>query len=93
MGLADVCATAASREEALARVQEILRAMLNSGQLVTVDIQAENPLLKWAGRRDPNDPEEQAFLAELVRAKQEDLENTLRELDQECSGSSSTPTT
>ena len=44
-------------------------------------------------RADPNDPNEKAYLEELARLRQEDLERTLRELDQECSNSSSTPTT
>jgi hypothetical protein len=42
---------------------------------------------------DPNDPIEQEYLRELERNRREDRERTLRELDQECSDSSSTPTT
>jgi predicted RNase H-like HicB family nuclease len=93
VGLPDVYAAAATREEALAKVQETLRGLVASGQLVSIEVQTENPLLKWAGRRDPNDPEEQAFLAILAEQEREDLEQTLRELDQQCSNSSSTPTT
>ena len=93
VGLPDIHATGATREEALARVQEMLRGLLVSGQLVPVAVQAENPLLKWAGRRDPNDPESKLFLEILAQQHREDLEQTLRELDQECSDSSSTPTT
>jgi hypothetical protein len=54
---------------------------------------ALNPLLKWAGRHDPNDPEEQEFLEILAQQRRDDLEETLRELDTGCSNSSSTPTT
>ena len=92
VGLPDICTTAVTREEALAAVQQLLRDLLVSGQLVAVDVQAENPLPASTGN-DPNDPHEQAYLQALARDRQEDLEQTLRELDQECSGSSSTPTT
>jgi hypothetical protein len=52
-----------------------------------------NPLLNFHGHLDPNDELEIEFQAELARLKQEDLERTLREYDQECPNSSSTPTT
>ena len=52
-----------------------------------------NPLLHFHGHRDPNDELEKEFQEELARLKREDLERTLREYDQECSNSSSTPTT
>ena len=78
--------------EFVARVQAILRGLLASGQLVSVVLQSAHPLANWAPS-DPNDSEEQAFLEILAQHKREDLEQTLRELDQECSNSSSTPTT
>ena len=92
IGLPEISATAATREEALCRIHEMLRGLLVSGQLVSIDMQSQHPFSNWTPS-DPKDPEVQAFLAELARAKQEDLENTLQELDQECSGSSSTRTT
>ena len=57
------------------------------------DESSANPLLNYRGHLDPNDPLEQEFLEELARLRREDLERTLREDDQECSSSSSTPTT
>ena len=54
---------------------------------------ATNPLLNFHGHLDPNDLLEQEFVEELARHTREDLERTLREDDQECSNSSSTPTT
>ena len=66
--------------------------MLAVGQLVSIDVPTTGPLPSWVGN-DPNDPEEQAFLAELARAKQDDLVNTLQNLDQECSNTSSIPIT
>src|SRR6266404_5743842 len=72
VGLPDIRTTAATREEALSRLEELLRGVLASGQLVSLEIPAENPLLKWAGRRDPSDPEEQAFLEILAQQRRED---------------------
>ncbi len=52
-----------------------------------------NPLLNFHGHLDPNDELEKEFQEEMARLKREDLERTLREYDQECPNSSSTPTT
>jgi hypothetical protein len=92
VGLREIRVTAAKREEAISRVQERLRNRFAVGQLVSINVSTASPLPTWAGN-DPNDAEEKAFLAELARAKQEDLVNTLRELEQECSNTTSTPTT
>ena len=52
---------------------------------------------KWLphlkGGLNPNDPMEREFMEELARGRREDLDQTLREDDQECPSSSSTPTT
>ena len=61
--------------------------------LTEVEVPLAHPALQWFGHADPNDPDEQAYLEELKRLRQQDLERTLRELDEECSSSSSTPTT
>jgi hypothetical protein len=92
-GLPDVVATAATRQEALDQVCEQLRELRRSGQLVTVEVHSENALLQAFGKVDPNNPNEQAYLEELARNRQEDLERTLREIDSECSNTSSIPTT
>jgi hypothetical protein len=96
VGISELHATAATHEEAVRQVRDRLREWLNAGQLVSVEVPWENPLLRWFGHADPNDPSEQAYLEELARQKAEDLERTLREYEQEnqqCSSSSSTPTT
>src|SRR5438874_99024 len=54
LGLPEIRATAPTRAEALDRIHVMLGGMHASGQLVSVDMQRENPLLKWAGRTDPN---------------------------------------
>ena len=92
-GLPEITATAPTRAEALHRVQELLSALLASGQLVALEVPSANPVLPAFGCTDPNDPDEQAYLEELARSRREDLERTLRESDEPCSNSSSTPTT
>lgn len=96
LGLPELTATAASREEAIELVRTRIGEWIAMGHLVPVEMPKENPLLRFHGWIDPNDPSEQVFLKELARLKAEDLERTLREYaeeDQQCSSSSSTPTT
>lgn len=96
LGLPELSATAASREEAIAQARGRILEWIALGHLVPVEIPKEHPLVRYHGWKDPNDPEEKLFLEELARLKAEDLERTLREYaeeDQQCSGSSSTPTT
>ena len=93
VGLPEIRATAATREEALQQVGTLLSEWLASGRLVLIQIQDENPLMHFQGHLDPSDPLEQEFLAQLDRMHREDRERTLQEYDQECSDSSSTPTT
>jgi hypothetical protein len=96
LGLPELAATAASRDEAIEQVRARILEWVAMGQLVPVEIPKEHPLVRFHGWADPNDPEEKVFLQELARLKAEDLERTLREYaeeDQQCSGSSPTPTT
>ena len=93
VGIPEARVTAATKKAALDQVQAMLTKWVESGELTTVELPEPNLLLQWAGWVDPNDPLEQEYLEELARMKREDLEQTLRELDQECPDSSSTPTT
>ncbi len=94
VGLPDLQATAGTEAEAIEGVRALVAERLSSGQLVPL---AVAPLVSqkapgWA----KDDLLEQEFLAELARRRQEDLERTLREYEQEdreCCDSSSTPTT
>ena len=61
--------------------------------LLAGEVPSLNPLLNFRRHLDPNDPAEIEFMEEMARLKREDLERTLREYDQECPNSSSTPTT
>ncbi|MGH7171414.1 MAG: hypothetical protein ACRELF_06905 [Gemmataceae bacterium] len=95
VGIAELRATAASREEAIEQVRVRILEWIATGQLVPLELlPKEHPVLRFHGWADPNAPEEKLFLEELARLKAEDLERTLREYaeeDQQCSGSSSTP--
>jgi len=96
VGLPDLCAMGATRQAAVDRVRTLLDERLASGELETIVVRTGNPWLTLSGQIDPNDPCEKVYLEELARARQEDLERTLREYEQEdrpCSSSSSTPTT
>jgi predicted RNase H-like HicB family nuclease len=91
-GIPELKATATTREEAIQALRSLLSQWLQAGQLVALDLPVENPWLEFAGWAK-DDPDRDMYLEELTRAKKEDLERTLREYDQECSDSSSTPTT
>jgi hypothetical protein len=94
-GLPEASATGATREAAIQQLRCILVDWLRSGRLVSLPVVVPMTLRKPPGWPD-NDPLEQEFLAELARMRQEDLERTLREYEEEdraCHGSSSTPTT
>jgi predicted RNase H-like HicB family nuclease len=96
VGLPEIQTTAATREEAIEQVQAALREWLAEGRLVLVPVSPPSPSSSGFGPKDPNDPLEQEFLQDLARFRQEDLERTLREYEQEdreCSNTSSTPTT
>ena len=89
----ELCATAGTRAEAIEQIRAMVGEWLASGQLIAIEVSCPNPLLHFSGHIDPNDPMEKEFMEELARLRREDLERTLREDDQECPNSSSTPTT
>lgn len=96
LGLPELHATAASRDEAIEQVRTRIDEWLVADRLVAVEVSREHPLLRFFGWIDPNDPGEQVFLEELARQRAADLERTLHEYaeeDQQCPSSSSTPTT
>lgn len=93
VGLPELRATAATRPEALENVSAQLRDWLASGDLFALPLAATNPLQKWFGHFNPNDPIEQEFQAELSRLRREDVERTVQEGEAACSDSSSIPTT
>jgi hypothetical protein len=95
VGLPEIQATAATREEALSQVRDAAAAWLSSGELIALPIPPRPSLRKPTGWAD-DDVLEMEFLDELARLRREDLERTLREdaeNDAGCSSTSSTPTT
>lgn len=93
VGVPELHATAPMRAEAIELVRAMLADWLASGQLMSIEVPRPNPLLHFPGHLDPNDPLEQEFVEEMARQRRDDLNETLREDGQECSNSSSTPTT
>jgi hypothetical protein len=94
VGLPDVHSEAARAEDALAQEREQLALYLRSGKLVALTLPAVPPQRKPANWASDHRLERE-FLEDLARMRQEDLERTLREYEQEdagCSNSSSTPT-
>jgi len=95
VGLPELHASAASREQAVEQVRAVLQQWLACGQLAPVSVRAGGSLANWPGH-DPTDPLEQEFLADLERFRQEDREPALREgplESQPCSNTSSTQST
>jgi hypothetical protein len=72
VGIPEIRATAATREEAIQQVRQTLTEWLATGQLVRVQVAPENSLLEVAGWVK-NDPLYAEFLEELQRARREDL--------------------
>ncbi len=70
VGLPEVQATAATREQALQGVRQLLRQWLDNGRLTILDGSEENPWRAYAGWAG-NDPEYGQFLDELKRQREE----------------------
>jgi predicted RNase H-like HicB family nuclease len=96
IGIPEVRATAQTEQEAIEEAQKMLAAWLGSSRLVAIEVPTPPSGVKQVnhqGHLDPDHPMEKEYLDELARYRREDLERTIREYDQECSNSSSTPTT
>src|SRR5262249_25956847 len=93
VGLPELQATAATRDEALAQVRRLLEQWHEDGRLVPVEVSLPAAKPPAAHGHDPKDLLDQEFLEDLERFRREDLERTLQEDDRVCSNSSSTPIT
>ena len=96
VGVPNIYAEAATQAEAIAEATKMLIDWLTTARWVQVEVptpMAGHLLMESLPRRDPNDPLEKEYLEELARMRREDREQTLREYDQACPNSSSTPTT
>ena len=96
VGIPEIRAIAATEQEAIAKARQALTEWFTTARWVQVEVPtptAGNPLLQFAGHVNPDDPVEQMYQEELARFRREDLERTLREDEQACLDSSSTPIT
>jgi hypothetical protein len=93
VGLPDLRATAATREQAIEQVRTLFVAWVASGRLALMEVAARQPQDSPTGPVDSDDLLEREFLEDLDRFRREDLERTLKECGEECPSSSSTPTT
>lgn len=85
VGMPDLRATAGTKEQAIEQVQFQLARLLDTGQLLSVEVPEQNPLMKWSGHAR-NDPDFELYKEEIQRYRQE--------MDaKECSDSSSIPIT
>ena len=95
VGIPDIRAVAPNEQDAISQARQMLNNWFATAQWVEVEVPTPtqgNPLLNYAGHKDPNDPLEQEYVRELERMRQEDRERAEREYEQECRNSSSIPT-
>src|SRR5262245_20598021 len=67
VGVPELCAVAATRDEAIAQIRVKLSDWLASEQLVPIEVPCPHPALHFTEHLDPNDPLEQEFLEELAK--------------------------
>lgn len=93
VGLPDVQVTAHSREEAIKRLRLELCNLAISGELVSIDVPAANPLLRFVGSA-LDDPDYEEHLEDVRREREKlNVIPDYDEMDPPCSDISSTPTT
>lgn len=92
-GIAELHATAATREVAVEQLRALIRQQLDAGALVLVEMPPENPLMSLFGHaRD--DPYFEDYLNEIRKFREEmDRRDDHGSDPGECSHISSTPTT
>ena len=93
LGAPDIRATAATQEEAVEQLRRLLQQEVNLGLLVAVEIPRQHPLARRAGYAK-DDPDFDLYLEEIRKFREEmdRREGYVPDTD-ECSNTSSTPTT
>jgi hypothetical protein len=93
LGAPDIRATAATREAAIEQVRAQLQYEVNVGSIVAIETPQQNPIMKFAGIWK-DDPDFDDYLEEIRKSREEEdlRDGRVWEAD-ECSNSSSTPTT
>jgi hypothetical protein len=92
VGVPELRAIAAARDDAIREVQTRLSQWLASGELVAVQVRPPNSLLAWCGWAK-EDPLYQEYLDEIAQQRQEELASTSQVDESQCPNSSSTPIT
>jgi len=93
LGAPEIRATAATREAAIEQVRALLQYEVNGGSIVAIETPRRHPLMDRAGSMK-DDPTFDDFLEEIRKYREEvdRREGRVWEAD-ECSNTSSTPTT
>lgn len=92
VGIPEIRVRAPSEQEAIEQAQKQLQEWMANAHWIRLDTTAA-PGTKQPGQVSAVDECERMYLEELERYRKEDLERVLREEEQACSNSSSTPTT
>jgi hypothetical protein len=93
VGEPDLSATSATPEEAVEQLRTRLQEEVNWGRLFAIELPQQNPVLQYAGHAK-DDPEFEEYLEEIRKFREEMDRREGRFLDSdECSDTSSTPTT
>jgi hypothetical protein len=92
-GVAELHATAATREEAVEHLRALIRQQLDTGVHVLVEVPPENPLMSLFGHAK-DDPYFDEYLDEIRKFREEmDRRDDYGSDPGECTSTSSTPTT
>jgi hypothetical protein len=92
LGADDLCATAATREEALEQLRTLLQVQVNTNALLAIELPRQNPLLRLAGHLK-DDPDFDIYLEEIRKFREEmDRREDQDSGPGECSNTSATPT-
>ncbi len=88
LGVSDLQATAATREEAVEQVRALLQEQVNLGSLLAIDLPRENPLMSRLGYAK-DDPYFEEYLEEMRKFREEmDRRENPHSDPSECSGNS-----
>ncbi len=93
LGAPDIQATAATREAAIEQVRAVLQYQVDMGSIASIEIPRQNPLMKFAGHLK-DDPDFDLYVEEIRKFREEADRRDGRVWEtEECSDTSSTPTT
>jgi hypothetical protein len=93
LGAPDIRATAATREQAIEQVRALLQEQVDLGSIAAIEIPRRNSLMEFAGMWK-DDPTFDNYLEEIRKFREEEDRREGRVWEtEECSDTSSTPTT